>query len=211
MRVLVAGATGVLGRPLVARLAAAGHEVTGFSRSGRDGVRAVDAVRSVPGVDPERVAVHGVSQGGGIAIAVAGLVPDVAAALPNVPFLCHYRRAVQISDAFPYGEITQYLAVHREHGRRLAHVLLPRRGLVRPPRPRGRALLHRPARRRVPAIHGVRRVQPVGRSGAGDPGQGDRRLPVQPARGRPGLPVRPHPRLARQAPLTAEVVPSPAR
>jgi nucleoside-diphosphate-sugar epimerase len=44
VRVLVAGATGVLGRPLVARLTAAGHEVTGFSRSGRDGTRAVDAL-----------------------------------------------------------------------------------------------------------------------------------------------------------------------
>ncbi|MFB7798480.1 acetylxylan esterase [Isoptericola sp. NPDC056134] len=86
-----------------------------YRRVFTDGVRAVDAVRRVEGIDPARVAVAGTSQGGGIAIAVAGLVPDVAAAVPNVPFLCHYRRAVQISDAFPYGEITQYLSVHREH------------------------------------------------------------------------------------------------
>ncbi|MGW8567931.1 acetylxylan esterase [Isoptericola sp. NPDC055881] len=86
-----------------------------YRRVFTDGVRAVDAVRQVAGIDPARVAVTGTSQGGGIAIAVAGLVPDVAAAAPNVPFLCHYRRAVQISDAFPYAEITQYLSVHREH------------------------------------------------------------------------------------------------
>ncbi|MCA5892925.1 acetylxylan esterase [Isoptericola sp. NEAU-Y5] len=78
-----------------------------------DGVRAVDAVRQVDGIDPGRVAVMGTSQGGGIAVAVSGLVPDVVASVPNVPFLCHYRRAVEITDAFPYGEITQYLSVHR--------------------------------------------------------------------------------------------------
>ncbi|MGF0117957.1 acetylxylan esterase [Promicromonospora sp. Marseille-Q5078] len=86
-----------------------------YRRVFTDGVRAVDAVRQVDGVDPARVAVAGTSQGGGIAVAVAGLVPDLSAAVPNVPFLCHYRRAVQISDAMPYGEITRYLSVHREH------------------------------------------------------------------------------------------------
>jgi len=44
MRVLVAGASGVLGRPLTALLAERGHEVAGFSRSGREGARAVDAL-----------------------------------------------------------------------------------------------------------------------------------------------------------------------
>ncbi len=44
MRVLVAGATGVLGRPLLPALRAAGHEVTGCSRRGGDGVRAVDVL-----------------------------------------------------------------------------------------------------------------------------------------------------------------------
>jgi cephalosporin-C deacetylase len=86
-----------------------------YRRVFTDGVRAVDAVRQIEGIDPARVAVAGTSQGGGIAIAVAGLLPDVVAAAPNVPFLCHYRRAVQITDGFPYGEITQYLSVHREH------------------------------------------------------------------------------------------------
>jgi len=86
-----------------------------YRRVFTDGVRAVDAVRQVDGVDPARVAVTGGSQGGGITIAVSALVPDVAAAAPNVPFLCHLRRAVEITDAFPYGEITQYLSVHREH------------------------------------------------------------------------------------------------
>ncbi|MGD3261517.1 acetylxylan esterase, partial [Xanthomonas citri pv. citri] len=43
-----------------------------------DAVRAVDAVRSIDLVDADRVAVLGVSQGGGLAIAVAGLVEGLA-------------------------------------------------------------------------------------------------------------------------------------
>jgi nucleoside-diphosphate-sugar epimerase len=42
--VLVAGATGVLGRPLMGRLAEAGHTAVGFSRRGGDAVRSVDAL-----------------------------------------------------------------------------------------------------------------------------------------------------------------------
>ncbi|KLN33216.1 acetylxylan esterase [Cellulosimicrobium cellulans] len=80
-----------------------------------DAVRAVDAVRTVDGIDPDRVAVTGVSQGGGLTIAVAGLTEGLVAAMPDVPFLTHYRRAVEITDRPPYSEITRYLAVHREH------------------------------------------------------------------------------------------------
>ncbi|MFD6140468.1 acetylxylan esterase [Promicromonospora sp. NPDC060271] len=85
-----------------------------YRRLFTDGARAVDAVRAIDGLDPARVALHGGSQGGGITIAVAGLVPDVVAAMPDVPFLSHYRRAVTITDGFPYGEITKYLSVYRD-------------------------------------------------------------------------------------------------
>ncbi|WP_430784222.1 acetylxylan esterase [Actinoplanes sp. G11-F43] len=84
-----------------------------------DAVRAVDAVRALPGVDPARVAVAGNSQGGGLALAVAGLVPDLAAVLVSAPFLCHIRRAVDLTGNSPYGEISAYLAVHREVGPRV--------------------------------------------------------------------------------------------
>ncbi|MBO3100511.1 acetylxylan esterase [Cellulomonas fengjieae] len=79
-----------------------------------DAVRAVDAVRALPGVDAARVSVTGGSQGGGLALAVGGLADDLVAVLPDVPFLCHYPRAFAITDAFPYGEVVQYLAVHRD-------------------------------------------------------------------------------------------------
>jgi cephalosporin-C deacetylase len=84
-----------------------------YRRVFTDAVRAVEAVRTLPGVDAARVAVQGGSQGGGITLAVAGLVPDVVAALPDVPFLCHFARALDVCDKDPYAEITRYLAVHR--------------------------------------------------------------------------------------------------
>ncbi|MCP2322973.1 cephalosporin-C deacetylase [Hamadaea flava] len=79
-----------------------------------DAVRAVEAVRALPGVDPSRVAVAGNSQGGGLALAVAGLVADLSAVLSTAPFLCHVQRAIDITDAEPYAEIVRFLAIHRE-------------------------------------------------------------------------------------------------
>ena len=57
----------------------------------------------------------GGSQGGGISIAVAALVPDIAAAMPDVPFLSDFPRAITFVDSDPYGEIVRYLKAHRDH------------------------------------------------------------------------------------------------
>jgi len=85
-----------------------------YRRVFTDAVRAVEAARSHPVVDPDRVAVSGGSQGGGIALAAAGLAPDVAALMADVPFLCHYKRATEITDDLPYAEISAYLRAHRD-------------------------------------------------------------------------------------------------
>jgi cephalosporin-C deacetylase len=84
-----------------------------YRRVFTDAVRAVDALRAAPGVDPDRVAVVGGSQGGGMALAVGALRDDVAAVVAHVPFLCDIRRASRITDAMPYKEIGRYLASHR--------------------------------------------------------------------------------------------------
>ena len=34
--------------------------------------------------------------------------------MPDVPFLCHFRRALEVSDTNPYDEITRYLSVRRQ-------------------------------------------------------------------------------------------------
>ncbi len=85
-----------------------------YRRVFADGVRAVEAARSHPAVDASRIAVTGASQGGGITLAVAALDPGVAVAMPDVPFLCHFRRVFQVTDGNPYSEIAHYLEVHRD-------------------------------------------------------------------------------------------------
>jgi cephalosporin-C deacetylase len=88
-----------------------------------DAVRAVDAVRALPGVDATRVTAAGNSQGGGLALAVAGLVPDLFALLTSAPFLCDIEPALELTTLAPYGEIVQYLAVHRESHARVRRTL----------------------------------------------------------------------------------------
>jgi cephalosporin-C deacetylase len=78
-----------------------------------DAVLAVDAVREHESVDPGRVIVAGDSQGGGLALAAAALGAGVAAALVDVPFLCHFRRAVELAERPPHLELRSFLSVHR--------------------------------------------------------------------------------------------------
>ena len=54
-----------------------------YRRVFTDAVRAIDAVRTLPEVDAARVAVCGGSQGGGIALAAAGLSDGLVAAMPD--------------------------------------------------------------------------------------------------------------------------------
>jgi cephalosporin-C deacetylase len=83
-----------------------------------DAFRAVEAVQSHPSVDPSKVVLAGVSQGGGIVVAVAGLAPGrldgVIAALPDVPFLQDFPRAIDITPSGPYPEIAAFLGRHRD-------------------------------------------------------------------------------------------------
>jgi cephalosporin-C deacetylase len=85
-----------------------------YRRVFTDAVRAIDALRVHPLVDGEKIAVTGGSQGGGITLAVAGLVPNLAMVMPDVPFLCHFKRATEITDADPYQEISRYCKTHRD-------------------------------------------------------------------------------------------------
>ena len=85
-----------------------------YRRLYTDAARAVAAARSHPRVDPTRIIVSGGSQGGGLALATAGLVPDVAALLTDVPFLCHFRRATTLVDEAPYNQIGTFLRSRRD-------------------------------------------------------------------------------------------------
>lgn len=94
-----------------------------YRRLFTDAVRAVDAARRLPGVEPTRVAVLGGSQGGAMALAVGALVPDVAAVVAHVPFLCDIARAITMTDAYPFREVADYLATHREKVDDVMHTL----------------------------------------------------------------------------------------
>lgn len=85
-----------------------------YRRVFSDAVRAVEAARAFPGIDPARIALTGGSQGGGISLAAAGLVPGIAAVMPDVPYLCDFWRGVTVATRDPYLEIARYLAVHRD-------------------------------------------------------------------------------------------------
>lgn len=86
-----------------------------YRRVFTDAVRATDIVRELPGVDGGRVAVGGVSQGGGISLAAASLGTDIVAVMADVPFLTDFPRAVSIGTTPPYTEIVGYLAAHCDH------------------------------------------------------------------------------------------------
>lgn len=95
-----------------------------YRRLFTDAVRLVDEVRAMAGVDADRVAVTGTSQGGGLAIAAAALAGDaVAAVLPDVPFLCDFPTAIVRTPSAPFTEITRFLAVHRDEVDRVLHTL----------------------------------------------------------------------------------------
>lgn len=93
-----------------------------YRRLYADAVRALEAAGKAPGADSERIVLTGVSQGGGLTLAAAGLaclcgLPGGAslpvAALPEVPFLCDFERAAGLVDTNPYGEIRRFCVTHR--------------------------------------------------------------------------------------------------
>jgi cephalosporin-C deacetylase len=86
-----------------------------YRRVFTDAIRAIEAARAHPAVDGARIAVTGGSQGGGISIAAAALDSSVSLCMPDVPFLCCFRRATELIDTHPYVEISNYLKSHRSH------------------------------------------------------------------------------------------------
>lgn len=74
-----------------------------------DTARLAQIVMGLDGVDPDRVGATGYSQGGGLTIACAALVPRIKLAAPVYPFLCDYRRAWDLDlEERPYDEIRAY-------------------------------------------------------------------------------------------------------
>jgi cephalosporin-C deacetylase len=79
-----------------------------------DAVRAAEVMASLPEVDSRRLGAAGVSQGGGLTLAAAALSGRFALALPDVPYLCHFRRSLEIAQQGPYLELATYFKIYPE-------------------------------------------------------------------------------------------------
>ena len=77
-----------------------------------DALRALELLAGREEVDPDRLVLTGLSQGGGISLAVSALSDRPALSLPDVPYLCDFRRAMTIAQAGPYPEIPGFLKSH---------------------------------------------------------------------------------------------------
>lgn len=77
-----------------------------------DAVRALEVLARREEVDDSRIAITGGSQGGGISLAVAALSDRPILALPDIPFLCDFRRAIEITPQAPYTEFVTFLKAH---------------------------------------------------------------------------------------------------
>ncbi|MCU1596705.1 MAG: Cephalosporin-C deacetylase [Glaciihabitans sp.] len=88
-----------------------------------DTVRAVQVARELDEVDPDRVAMIGNSQGGGIALGVGALVPGLRAVLAQAPFLTDAPEALGLAATGPWLELRAYLAEHPDHADRVARTL----------------------------------------------------------------------------------------
>lgn len=74
-----------------------------------DAVRALEVLASFAEVDAGKIAVTGGSQGGGLSLAAAALSQRPMLCLADIPFLCDFRRGVEICPAGPYPEIASFL------------------------------------------------------------------------------------------------------
>jgi len=118
------GGAGLPGGPGLLVRGVASPSTYYYRRVFTDALRAVATAAGLQDVDPTRIFAAGGSQGGGISLALAGLVPlaggvvddlpALAGVMADVPFLCHFRRAVDVAAEYPYREIADYLRLRPE-------------------------------------------------------------------------------------------------
>lgn len=73
-----------------------------------DAVRILRWAKTLAEIDASRIGINGMSQGGGMTMAAAALSDIPCVAVAEFPFLCHFRRAVDVALTGPYGEINEF-------------------------------------------------------------------------------------------------------
>lgn len=73
-----------------------------------DAVRLLEIIASMDCVNRNKVAVMGGSQGGALTLASAALTGIPCVALADYPYLCHFRRAIDMAQEQPYLELNDY-------------------------------------------------------------------------------------------------------
>ncbi len=84
--------------------------------------RGLDFLRARSELDPDRIAVLGVSEGAGVALILAALRPDLKAVAADAPMLCDFPLSLR-SAAWPYTEIARYIR-ERPQARTSVHTTL---------------------------------------------------------------------------------------
>jgi cephalosporin-C deacetylase len=82
-----------------------------------DCIRAIDFLAERKEIDIKRLCITGSSQGGGLTLAAAGLDDRAKLAVAELPYLCHFKRAVELSEEFKattYPEIASLIAEYPE-------------------------------------------------------------------------------------------------
>ena len=88
-----------------------------------DACRAVEFLLGRSEVDGDRIGVTGHSQGGGLTISTAALRPEVKAAAAGAPYLCGYMDSIELTDAYPYQEIADYLRLYPDSREQVENTL----------------------------------------------------------------------------------------
>jgi cephalosporin-C deacetylase len=77
-----------------------------------DCLRAFDVLAAHAEVDRARLGAVGLSQGGGLALVLAALAPELKVAVAGAPFMAHIRRAVDLALDAPYDQVAHWFRVH---------------------------------------------------------------------------------------------------